>query len=541
MEEPIIEKTMKEKKIYGIEISEFELFCIRMISDYLFLDRFNDSASFIRFEQCFGPLISQKDPKFKLVEAFKEIVGTRKKYITFRRMIKAYINWKKKSSENYSFNYFMNEVFKNMIIKKGEVIGHLIEGERVFSTRNCRNRKIITKLSVQTDKTKNKINGFVIEYDEIFKAILCSKEKPEDITLEMNFDLFHSKSDKLSQKLQLDRDGISHIAGKYDENSGIIKFLIFKCRSGKTMYIGDQSENEGEKIIPFIFGSSRSQLKSLHIGLIKDQLSYIQPKYQISTRINENLTVNFEDLNEQYIENDKLKFEEKEYENASEEHLYSTEEEQKKFLFPLVPDDQFVDKMSLHEDKYGKDFNEVYKSYFVEGKSFDKFKDMMKKKIQDDLTKENREEKLRSEKNNLVQSRICGKNIFDSVFVKLVKFKEKIKEKIKKEDDEDSLEAEEEEDDDENLTKIKSGEYIVKEQNIEKSQNLRNNNTNNKNIIDNKNIEIKKESQDNTDNSSKNNVNNSKYNENRRNHKIVEIKYTNKKDTNKEPKDNTKK
>ena len=139
-----------------------------MISDYLFLDRFNDCASFVRFEQCFGPLFSINNSNFKLVEAFKEIVGKKKKYITFRRMIKAYINWKKKTSNNYSFNYFMNEVFKNMIIKKDEVIGRLIEGERVFSTRNCRNRKIITKLSVQTDKTKNKINGFILEYDEIF-------------------------------------------------------------------------------------------------------------------------------------------------------------------------------------------------------------------------------------------------------------------------------------------------------------------------------------------------------------------------------------
>ena len=103
------DKTNRVKKIYDIEISEFELFCIRMISDYLILDRFNDSASFVRFEQCFGPLFSIKDPKFKLVEAFKEIVGKNKKYITFRRLIKAYINWKKKSSDNnYSFNYSNN-------------------------------------------------------------------------------------------------------------------------------------------------------------------------------------------------------------------------------------------------------------------------------------------------------------------------------------------------------------------------------------------------------------------------------------------------
>ena len=231
MENQNKEKEIRVKKIYGIEISEFEFFCIRMITDYLFLDRFNDSASFIRFEQCFGPLFSIKDTKFKLVDAYKEIVGKKKKYITFPRMIKSYINWKKKLSSNYSFNLFMNEIFNNMIVKRGEVIGRLVEGERVFSTRNCNNRKIITKLSVQTDKTKNKINGFILEYDEVFKSILCIKEKPEDINLEIHFNLFHSNNETLSHKLELDRDGITHIAGKFEENTGIIKFLIFKCRS----------------------------------------------------------------------------------------------------------------------------------------------------------------------------------------------------------------------------------------------------------------------------------------------------------------------
>ena len=81
----------------------------------------------------------------------------------------------------------------------------------------------------------------------------------------------------------------------------------------------------------------------------------------------------------------------------------------------------------------------------------------------------------------LSYNEFCFWDFVNFNFVDSCVFKEKIKEKIKKEDDEDSLEAEEEEDDDENLTKIKSGEYIVKEQNIEKSQNLRNNNTNNKN------------------------------------------------------------
>jgi len=523
------DKPNRVKKIYDIEISEFELFCIRMISDYLFLDRFNDCASFVRFEQCFGPLFSINNSNFKLVEAFKEIVGKKKKYITFRRMIKAYINWKKKTSNNYSFNYFMNEVFKNMIIKKDEVIGRLIEGERVFSTRNCRNRKIITKLSVQTDKTKNKINGFIIEYDEVFKAILCIKEKPEDINLEINFNLFHSSEEKLAHKFELDRDGISHIAGKYEENSGIIKFLIFKCRSGKTLYIGDSSEKEGEKISPFIFGSSKSQLKSMQIGLLNDQLSYLQPKYQISTRINDNLDIKFEDLNEKYIENDPLKFEEREYENISEDKIGTTEQDQKKFLFPLVPDDQFVDKMILTEEIKGKNFNEIYKSYFEEEKPIDKFKDMMKKTVEEHLKNEKREEKLRNEKNNLLKSVFVKRKDFDSVFVKLIKFKNKMKEKLEKGEDEDLIEEEEEEEDDLNLVKIKSGEYVVKEQNVQKNQSLRNN----KDIKEVKEKEEKKEDKKEAqDNKTKSYVYNSNIENKYNNHKIVEIKYTNKKKNN---------
>jgi len=109
----------------------------------------------------------------------------------------------------------MNEIFSNMIVKKGEAIGKLVEGERVFSTKNCKNRKIITKLSVQTDKTKNKINGFILEYDEIFKSILCIKEKPEDINLEIHFNLFNTK---ISQDLKDSTTITVNIKRKKEDN-----------------------------------------------------------------------------------------------------------------------------------------------------------------------------------------------------------------------------------------------------------------------------------------------------------------------------------
>ena len=459
---------MKRKKIYGLDFSEFELFSIRMICDYLFLDRFNDCASFVRFEQCFGPLFSLKNKEFKLVEAYKEIVGPKRKYLTFRRMIKAYINWKLKKSNNYSFNFFMNEVFIKMIKKRGEVVGELIEGQRVFSTKNCRNRKIITKFSVLTDETKNKIKGFVIEYDEVFKAILCKQEKQEDIHLEINFDLFHAQGDKLSRQFHLDRDGISHIAGKYNNTTKLIKFLIFKCRSGKTLYIGDSKEEETDNITPFIFGSSKCQLKTMHIELINDTLAYIQPKYQISTRKNDNLEVDFDLFDENYLNNDPPKYEESELEKMSEDQL----KDDKTILLPLVPDDQFVDKMSLTESNAGKTFKEVYRSFFEkdEKKPLDKLRESIRKVIDYGLTEKKREQRMKNEQEKLIsKDSYYRKNNFESLFVKMIKMKMKSEEEKKKEkesgidNDDDYIEEEEQEENDLPLIKIKSGVYEVKE------------------------------------------------------------------------------
>ena len=458
---------MKTKKLCNVNFSEFDLASIKMISDYLFLDRFNDSSSFVRFEQCFGPLFSSKNKEFKLVEAFREIVGRKRKYLTFRRLIKAFIRWKKNESKNYSFNFFMSSVFDKMIKKKGEVIGELVEGQRVFSTKNCKNRKIITKFSVLTDEEKNKIKGFVITYDEVFKAILCKQEKQDDIHMEINFDLFHSQGDEMARGFQLDRDGISHIAGKYNETTKNIKLLIFKCRSGKTLYIGDSREADTDKIVPFIFGSSKCQLKTMYIELINDTLAYIQPKYQLSTRKNENLDVNFDDVNEQFLENEPLKFEEGNYEKASEEDL----KDDKKFLMPMVPDDQFVDKMSLVESNYGKHFKDIYRSLFEEDgkKPIERLKDSIRKVIDDTKFREKREEKVKNELSKIVlrDSYYMKKENFDSVLVNVIKMKEKLKESMNQGNEvkEDFIEEDDDDEIDLRLQKIESGVYIVKEQN----------------------------------------------------------------------------
>ena len=350
---------IETKTINNQEISNLELAKIAMICDYLVVDRFTDISSFPRFEMCFGPLFNNENTNF-LFEAFTEICGLKKKYITFGRLISAYLLWKSKSSKNPSFNKFMDILFNIMIKTNDEVIGIPVEGGRAFSTRNAKGRKIISKFGVISDENKNALNGFIIQYDDAFDSVLTTKKlvegKNDNIKLEINF--------KGEGKNIKDRDGISHIGGKYSKTKNIIKFLIFKCRSGKTFYIGDNTEDPNEQIEQFLMGTSSCQLKSLRIELIEEQLVYLEPKFQPSLRINSKI-IPFDLIDEKFIKNNIINspyiFEENEIKNVPLEKLLETNN----LAIPCISDDAFIDKKELYEPIAGKNFNEIYKSFIV--------------------------------------------------------------------------------------------------------------------------------------------------------------------------------
>ena len=94
---PIIEK----KEINGVEITNLEIAKIAMVCDYIVLDRFQDIASFLRFEKCFGPLFPNEKSNF-LFEVFQEICGHKKIYIiwSFNRGIH---NMEIKTFKKYRF------------------------------------------------------------------------------------------------------------------------------------------------------------------------------------------------------------------------------------------------------------------------------------------------------------------------------------------------------------------------------------------------------------------------------------------------------
>lgn len=349
---------IKIKQINGVEISNLEISKIGMIYDFLVLDRFQEYSSFFRLEKCFG-LFFPKEPSNFLPEVFKEICGPKHKYISYGRLILAYIKWKSKSVTNDNFNKFMDSVFNKIIVTQGQNIGEIVEGGRIFSTRNTRGRKIISRFSVITNETKNKINGFHIQYDDCFDTILSPDKTRNNISLEINF--------RPNGTDIRDRDGISHIGGKYSEDKKYIKFLMFKCRSGKTFYIGDEKEDEGENIKYFLYGTTSCQLKSIRIEVIDEKLMYLEPKFQPSLRINQKI-IDFDSIDDNFINNNILNspliFEENEMKDMSDEEL----EKNNFLIIPCINDDAFIDKKDLEEPLSGKDFIEIYKPFIMQQK-----------------------------------------------------------------------------------------------------------------------------------------------------------------------------
>ena len=365
---------IKTKKINGVDISNLEISEIGMIYDFLVLDRFQEYASFFRLEKCFGPFFPSESSEF-LPEVFKEICGPKHKYISYGRFILAYTKWKSKSSSNNNFNKFMDTVFNKIIVTQKETIGNIVEGGRIFSTRNTRGRKVISRFSVITDETKNKINGFHIQYDDFFETILSPDKTRNNITLEINF--------RQNGPNIRDRDGISHIGGKYSEDKKYIKFLMFKCRSGKTFYIGDETEDKDEKIKYFLYGTTSCQLKSVRVEVVDEKLIYFEPKFQPSLRINQKIK-EFDSIDDNFINNNimnsPLIFEENEMKDMSEEEL----EKNNFLIIPSINDDAFIDKKELEEPLSGKNFNEIYKSFIFQQKIE---KDDLKNKIYEKTVK----------------------------------------------------------------------------------------------------------------------------------------------------------
>ena len=327
---------MSRKK--PVDITKEELDKLRVCADYLFFDQYKDMASFPRFEECVGSLVSDD---ISIETVFQDIVGPKRKYITFRRLIKAYLGYKKGNLSEDTQKFF-SFVLDEILHKEGESVGEKIEGATKYSTKEGMKKYAISKFSVITNETKDKIAGFQIYYDDFFKNdLFLSKDQDEFyVSLEINLPILDSA--EINQFPDANyRDGITHVFGTVEDK---ITLLGFKCRSGKTSFIGNPIGK------PFLFGEVKKQLQSLKIEVLNGELTYLEPKFMEVQRVNPFIDKEKNEITSKFLDEDKPIYEEDLLDEIDDD-----EEVDKQVLHPLVEDDFFFDprfKDDIEGEKY---------------------------------------------------------------------------------------------------------------------------------------------------------------------------------------------
>ena len=333
-----------------IDLTEEELRKIKTISEYLFMDQYQDTAAYPRFDECFGAFCLEKS--IDLPKVYKTLCGRRRKYITFRRLIISFNQWKKNPNKfNADSSKFMDLIYNNLLKKSGESVGVIADKAICYNTNNSEHRKAISQFCVITDEDQDIIKGFQITYDDFFtNNLFLNKENDKFyISLELNLvaELSTNEDAKESFPDGNFRDGITHLGGTIKDDK--INFLVFKCRSGKTSFIGKPSGD------PFLFGSYGEQLQKIKIAVKDGCLTYIEPDFIEVERHNPKIDKAADDITENFLKQDKPVYEETILENVTNE-----EEVEKNILNPIMKDDRFYDKLKHTDRINGRPFFQVY-------------------------------------------------------------------------------------------------------------------------------------------------------------------------------------
>ena len=334
-----------------MNLTEDELLNLKTVSDYLFFDQYKDTATFPQFERSFGFFFLEK--KLPLESIFKEICGEKRKYITFPRLVKAYLLYKNFPGKvSLELKNFFGHIFKNVLKKSGDIVGASTEKAQKFTTVNCKNKDCISKLIVLCDKDK-KIKGMKIEYDDSYNAKIYDKkaDKVLYVKLEMLFALLDDadKDQKILSNLYAStepyyRDNITHIFGTFTNK---IEFLGFKCRSGKVGFVG---KPKGEA---FLFGEYGKQFHYLKCEM-KKCFTLLNPFFKESTRGNAFLKIKLEEITEDLIVKEPLVADEIHLTRIKDPKMYE------KFITnSIIKDNMFFKKNEDDEELLEHDFNTI--------------------------------------------------------------------------------------------------------------------------------------------------------------------------------------
>ena len=174
------------------------------------------------------------------------------------------------------------------------------------------------------------------------------------VSLEMNLGIVDEKPLKdnllgkfLGFKQGNYRDAVTHIFGTYEEHSGLITFLGFKCISGKTVFVGFP-EGEG-----FLFGKFGTKFHDIKLQMTEEGITKLEPGFKLNQRTNYFLGEYFGKLTNEDLTKDELIKDEKELEQINNEV-----EIDKLITTPIVEDDHFFNQ-NLKDEISGNDYKEV--------------------------------------------------------------------------------------------------------------------------------------------------------------------------------------
>ena len=277
-------------------LSDEDQIKIKTICEYLFPEQFEKIADFERFELCFKPLFNYID--ISMEKVFKDICGPKKKYITYKRFTRKYLEYKNDELNSQKQTKIFFEVLINQILKDdkaciGSFSANNLKEIATFSNiKSCRKRDCISMIQVLTDKEGRNIKGINIEYDGVFlsKFYLDNLEENLNIRIEMRLPIIDVNilEKNMKESCYVDqgnyRDGITHIFGTiYEENeeTKYITYLGFKSISGKIDFIG-RPNGKG-----FLFGKFGQKFHDLKIQMLEQgMITFFKPGFKENLRKN---------------------------------------------------------------------------------------------------------------------------------------------------------------------------------------------------------------------------------------------------------------
>ena len=342
---------------------------IKTLCEFLFSDQFIENATFNRFELCFQPLFNNIE--ISLDKVFKFICGRKKKYITYKRFAKAYLEFTNGICQSKDAEKFFQILIYN-ILKGDGFIGVLRENENIANTedeirnninnylflfsnkRSCEKRDCISKLQIIADNEEN-IHGINLEYDTVFESQMYPENYEDDlfVRLEINLNIIDKElieeniNEFSSIKQGNYRDAITHIYGTINEETNYITFLGFKCISGKTLFFG-KPKGKG-----FLFGKFGYKFHYLTLQLKNDGITYIGPGFKENIRKNYYLDKIFGKFSEQDLEENEIINEEDYFDKINNEN-----EIDQLITTPILPEN-LLNKNNLEEEIPGNDYKEV--------------------------------------------------------------------------------------------------------------------------------------------------------------------------------------